>query len=562
MKKRSIVLALLFSALITAANAELAEIGINPLRMELGGRPLGMGAAFAGLADDMNAVLYNPGGLAWAKGVSLTIQDPQNISALQAYPNGEGSSVGLAIVKTTLSDVPIQGGAANSESNVVIFSYGTKLTFIPALYNNPFFKRLGIGVSIKGLAGQTLRRTGMIDRSASGWDADLGVLWKGSEWWSVGASLQNILPMKTLGGGVIRWDVGGEEGIPSIIKIGGAAKLISDMDAPIFMEGKELLLSAEMDLNSSKATLMRVGGEFNFNRRFYLRGGVMQQSSAQGESTDINVGAGMRFEEWGIDIAHYREPVRNARYLAFSFLFLPREWVVVKKLEMEKPSLMLERPIEKLSIEDNLVTYDDRIEISGKVKPGVEVYINGLRASLAADNSFKVVVPLQMQKNLIVVEARFEGEKKTWKYKVFRKAKINVAEERELAELIKRAASEREKAALASKEAELKRKKEWAEDFVTMGIIEITPEANFVMEAAITRGELASWLVNAAGMRVPEVDRDLYKDVPKDHPLAPYIKVATELKLFKPFPDGTFRPGAFVSKAEGDEIFKRFGKKR
>jgi hypothetical protein len=188
-----------------------------------------------------------------------------------------------------------------------------------------------------------------------------------------------------------------------------------------------------------------------------------------------------------------------------------------------------------ISLEDNLVTYDDKIDVFGKVKPGVEVYINGLRAAVDQDNAFKTTVPLRLGKNLVIVEARYEGEKKTWKYKVLRKAKVEVADPE---------------------------KREKVESLVTLGVIEISPGEEFVMEAGITRGELSSWLVKSADIKLPEVKEDLFPDVPKDHPLAPYIKVVADMKLLMPFPDGTFRPGAPVSKEEGTAIFKRFGAAR
>jgi hypothetical protein len=170
MLRRIIILGCLFFALVQAAPAELSELGINPLLLEFGSRPLGMGGAFGALSD-VHSVLYNPGGLAWAKGVSLTVQDSQNITALQAYPTGRNSALGLAVIKKVIEDVPFQiTGVANSESNVVVLSYGSKLSFIPALYRQPWFKRVGVGISVKGLAGQTLQRSGFIDRSGTGWD--------------------------------------------------------------------------------------------------------------------------------------------------------------------------------------------------------------------------------------------------------------------------------------------------------------------------------------------------------------------------------------------------------
>ncbi len=37
----------------------------------MGARPLAMGGAFVGLADDGNALFYNAAGLAWAQGLSV-----------------------------------------------------------------------------------------------------------------------------------------------------------------------------------------------------------------------------------------------------------------------------------------------------------------------------------------------------------------------------------------------------------------------------------------------------------------------------------------------------------
>jgi hypothetical protein len=527
-------------ALSVPASAQLDELALNPLRMEIGGRPLGMGGAFTGLADDMNSVLYNSGGLAWAKGISLSVRDSENITAVQAFPTGFGSSLGLAVATSRVSDVPVSPTVtANSNSNVVSLSYGTKLTFIPRLYQDPAFQRVGVGFSIKGLMGQTLRQTGELDRSATGWDLDLGLLWKGSDWWSAGVSLQNILPANTLGGGVIKWNIGAEEGIPAVAKIAGAARVIGDIGSPVFMEGRELLLGGEIDVYRNRPMLLRLGGEWNFDKKYFIRTGFMQQRARDGVSSDINLGAGVRLERWGVDLASYRQPVQDQRVFYVSFLYFPKDWIVVRKLDVDRPAIMLEKPIEAISLEDNIVTYDDKIDVFGRVKPGVEVYINGLRASLSADNSFRVVVPLSLGKNLIIVEARYEGEKKIWKYKVLRKARVKVVDK--------------------EKVADLEKKKDAVESLVTMGVIEITPEAEFVMEAGVTRGELSSWLVKAADMTIPEVKEDLFADVPQDHPLAPYIKVVTDMKLLLPFPDGTFRPGAVVSKEEGDAIFARFG---
>ncbi len=545
MKKTNLIISIFFLALLTAclsagpASAQLYELALNPLQVELAARPLGMGGAFAGLADDLNAALYNPGGLAWAKGISLSLKDSENIVALQAYPTGYGSSFGLAVITSRIENIPISTGVASSNSNIIFLSYGTKLSIIPRFKDHPTFQKIGVGINIKGLVGQNLRRTSQLDRSGTGWDIDLGVLYKATDWWSAGLSLQNILPMGALGGGKIVWNLGGEEGFPAVIRLAGSARVMGDIGSPIFVEGRRVVLSGELNLSQQRPALLKVGGEYVINDRIYLRTGFMQQYKPDGVAGNVDLGVGYRTDVWGTDLAIYRQPQNDQQSICLSFLYFPKDWIVINELEIERPRVMLDTPIESISLQDNIVTYDPTIEVTGRVKPGVEVYINGLRASLDADNSFSAVVPLRLGKNLILVEARYQGEKRVWKYKVLRKASVDIAN--------------------AERISDLATKKEGVEDLVTMGVIEIKPDEEFVMDTGITRGELSSWLVKAAEMKLPEVKQDLFSDVPKNHPLAPYIKVVVDLKLLQPFPDGTFRPGAIVSKQEGDAIFAKFG---
>ncbi|MFA6549240.1 MAG: S-layer homology domain-containing protein [Candidatus Margulisiibacteriota bacterium] len=532
MKKLLLLTFLVLLAL--PVRAELAELGINPLQLEIGGRPCGMGGAFVGMLDDVNSIFYNPAGLAWAKGIEVSARDAENIAAIQAYPNGTGASLGLGILKQNVANIPVSGGMASSNNTVILLSYGTKLNFIPALYKNPLFQTIGVGLTLKGLVGETLHRPGQLDRSATGWDLDCGALWKVNDWCSVGASLLNFLPAKALGGGIIKWDLSGDEGIPAAAKLGTEVRVIGDVDSPVFMEGKELTFTGDINVSQSKGTLFRLGSEFGISRRYYLRAGLMQQYLVSGTTSNLNLGAGYRTNHWGVDFSTYHEPISDSNGFQFSVLYFPKDWIVVKKLEVEKPKIQLDQAIESISIGDNIVTYDDKIAVYGKVKAGVQVYVNGSLAT-TTDNTFKAIVPLKLQKNLIVVEARYEGEKKLWTYKVLRKAKVKVADVQ---------------------------KKEEVVELVTLGVIEITPESNFVMDAGVTRGELATWLVKATDAKLPEIKQDPFPDVPRTHPLAPYIKAAVDMGLLKPYADGTFRPSAVVSKAEGDAIFKKFSAKK
>jgi len=555
--KRLLTLALLFLGLFSPVFAELAELGINPLRLEAGARPLGMGGAFVGLADDVYAVFYNPAGQAWTKGISITAKDIENIAALEAYPTGNNSSLGLAIVNYKLKNIPVPGSTneANYSGDTIQVSYGTKLNFLPFLFQQDIFQRIGVGLSVKGLFGQTLRQTGRRDMTGSGWDMDLGLLYKGTDWWSLGACAQNILPAKALGGGEMKWDSGGTEGLPYSLNVGGAAKVIGDLTSPIFMEGRELNLVGEFNYAANSPLLIKFGGEWAMNKTYFFRAGVMQQWKPSGTVSNLNLGLGYRQESWGFDVSSYRDPLSEEGCLFFTFLYFPKDWVVQKKLDVEKPSIKLEGAIERISLEDNIVTKNDRLEIVGKVKPGVGVYVNGMLASTAADNTFKVTIPLQLGKNLVIVEARCEGEKKSWKYKVLREASIDIAEEKQVQVDLERAQTEAEKEELKKKEKEINQRKQKVEELVTMGVIEVSPEAEFQLNASITRGELSTWLAKSMGLPLPKISRAPFPDVREDNPQAPFIKAIVDWGLLQPYPDGTFHPDEPVTKEEGDKLF-------
>jgi hypothetical protein len=553
--KRLLIIFLIILVSGCRAWALLSEVGIDPFRLEVGSRPLALGAAFVGLGDDLNTVLYNPAGQAWVKGVSLTVKDFDNLTGVMAFPTGNNSSLGLAIVNEKRTQIPVPGGVASSNSSVVLLSYGTKLNYLPFFANQEIFQKLGFGVSLKGLLGETLGRTGQSDRQATGWDMDLGVLWQATDWWRCGAALQNFLPAGSfLGGGKLSWDAGSPEGFPVSLKLGGSAKIIGGLKSPIFIEGRELVLTGELDL-SRASSLLRLGGEWGINQTYYFRAGVMQQDKPGGSASNLTLGLGYRQGEWGADLVSSHDPLRDADQIYLSVLYLPKEWVVQKKLEVGRPQL-LETALQKISLVDNLETYDDRIEVVGQVKTDVDVYVNNERAVTGPGNQFRVTVPLQVGKNLVVVEARYEGEKKDWTYKVLRKVKVAVAEEKTLQERLALAASSAEAEALKKREAQIAAQKQRVEELVTLGVVEVTPGAEFRLDASLTRGELATWLAKASGFRLPKVTEDLYSDVKKDNPLAPFIKVVVDTGLMAPYSDGTFHPELPVTKEEGNKLFQ------
>ena len=213
-----------------------------------------------------------------------------------------------------------------------------------------------------------------------------------------------------------------------------------------------------------------------------------------------------------------------------------------------------------------------------------------------SDGKYKAIQPLISGKNLIEISAALDSETKTILRKVLRKAKVIIEEEKEVNNkivqegLIKEAEITRKeeeikkdkekgvdvtqkekdlvevktkaketKVKLLEEKKKIEERKEKVENLVTLGVIEVSSEAKFEIEAPITRGEMISWLVKATGLAIPKVEEAVLIDVPKNHKYAPYIKAALDAGYLTIGTDGKFRPDDPAKQEEGQAFFKAFG---
>ena len=57
-------LLIIFIFVLLGAQVACAQAAPDPIRISVGARPLGMGKAFVGLADDVGSIYLNPAGIA------------------------------------------------------------------------------------------------------------------------------------------------------------------------------------------------------------------------------------------------------------------------------------------------------------------------------------------------------------------------------------------------------------------------------------------------------------------------------------------------------------------
>jgi hypothetical protein len=102
----------------------------------------------------------------------------------------------------------------------------------------------------------------------------------------------------------------------------------------------------------------------------------------------------------------------------------------------------------------------------------------------------------------------------------------------------------------------------WAVDpiekLATTGIIAGFPNGTFGPDKPISRAEFSALLIKARGGEAPRITSAPFEDVPANHWAARYIKASVNAGLSNGYPDGTFKPGKTVSRAEAITVIDRF----
>ncbi|MDD5594391.1 MAG: S-layer homology domain-containing protein [Candidatus Margulisbacteria bacterium] len=261
----------------------------------VGARPLGLGRAFAGLADDGSAVFMNPAGLARIDSLKLlnfyTSPDPNNsiIAISAALPKIYGLTAGIGYTNNINSGftLPLPNTVeASFMEQQYLFCLAGKLGDRLSLGLNLDIITKSFSVQSSLLAGQT----------GSGMDLDLAFFYAVREGLDLGLNLQNILPTNL--GGKFVYDSRAVESIPANLKAGVAWK---------FRKGLNLLFDIDRPLEQSTPTLLHLGLEYRPNSTISLRGGVDQNANAQATVlNNLTFGLGINVRGVTFDYSYYK----------------------------------------------------------------------------------------------------------------------------------------------------------------------------------------------------------------------------------------------------------------
>ena len=262
----------------------------------MGARPLAMGGAFVGLADDGNALYYNAAGLAWAQGLSV-LSSCEARPGTASYGNLSGSfpHFGFGVHYFDFGDVPETDefgniiGTFSYRNYALIAGAGMRAADLPILERMPLAENVGFGIGAKFLKVSTLE-----PGSGTGFAIDLPFLFRSESpslrvfiitSYGVGVVLENLIGMP------IKYESGHQENWPRKLILGSSLEFLD-----------QVILA--MDVTSEKN--FRFGVEWTPIPAVSFRSGFKYE--------DIwmwSLGMGVRFKNFTFDYAVVLHPYLN-----------------------------------------------------------------------------------------------------------------------------------------------------------------------------------------------------------------------------------------------------------
>jgi hypothetical protein len=289
------MLLLLGPLLVTVVWAGTSLSGYN------GARPIALGNAYVGLADDGYSIYSNPAGITGLKAfniISMYSQPETNISFSSIgaiFPEAFGGWFGLAYRRLSLASFQASSETVDYADQEAIFSFARKWgDRLSAALNVHYFLR-GTSRPISGYEGV----------NGSGSAVDLGLKYVQFTWLNLGLVLQDY-------GGRIDYKDGSREQLQSSIVLGSSFRLLGP-GALLSREAHEVLGNFDLSQNAGRPLLLHSGVEWWPVQFLAARAGVDQSyAEVQGATSqntifnNLTAGVGLRFPGVALDYALYR----------------------------------------------------------------------------------------------------------------------------------------------------------------------------------------------------------------------------------------------------------------
>ena len=272
----------------TAIAADIMEIGPSA-------RPIGMGRAYTAVDDTVDAILFNPAGIAgidtlrFSTMYSNLVNDYNYTSFAIAVPVKYGT-IGFSMLNE--SSGALYRTSLDTDGKVIIdpsasqFSYNSQVFVIG--YAAEYNKNLSLGSRAKLYGKGTSQVTGGY---GTGTALDLGLVYHLNPRINLGLSYENIFSSG------ISWPTGTRDPIPSKISAG-----------LLFKPRKDLVLHLDAVSPQNRSLLLRSGAEWLFSDLLFLRAGLEQKEiSGSDRYFNYSFGIGTNLKNMYINYAYYAD---------------------------------------------------------------------------------------------------------------------------------------------------------------------------------------------------------------------------------------------------------------
>jgi hypothetical protein len=279
-----LLMAALWPVLAVASGRNAGTSGAQFLKIGAGARPTALGDAFVGVADDANAVYYNPAGLGFLAKTEFIAMHTQYFQGLDydygafVRPLQSGAlGVSAATLKTDAltrrDNQENETGSFTNQDSAYALSYG-----------RPFGERFSAGVSARWV------RENIDSASAQTWSADVGALKRFEQ-----SPLTLGLAVRHLGGKIKFNDEG--DPLPLTVDAGAGTDLLRH----------RLLLSADLRHVRDAGLQYGAGAEWRDavaeKFRYAVRAGYNSATTDVDGASGLALGAGAGYKSFDIDCA-------------------------------------------------------------------------------------------------------------------------------------------------------------------------------------------------------------------------------------------------------------------
>tara|TARA_R110000868_G_scaffold235273_6_gene489081 strand:- start:24143 stop:25090 length:948 start_codon:yes stop_codon:yes gene_type:complete len=304
---------------------ELSNIPGSFVDIGFGTRPVGMGFAFVGLADDENSTYWNPAGLAQVNEYKAGFSQIDQLG-LVTYNYGtllipipiSGHSVGISVISSgdeAMQELSVHAGYG-FKFNIVSLGIGIKyrnVSFGNNTLNPNNYQVFDAAEISRGLNQQ-------VYGDANGYGVDIGLMVYPSEKTQFGVMVRDLIAPLNWNSGArgAEYNARGsyEEGLPMEIIFGSSFKVNDNV----------LLVSDfQPAMTDERTNWVRVGIEGRLMKILMLRAGTEQgvndlddDKITLGTGLDISLGGKLRIQS---DFAYVIDPIQSSQRISFSISF-------------------------------------------------------------------------------------------------------------------------------------------------------------------------------------------------------------------------------------------------